>query len=83
VNGSSCSSTILGTFDLGYDLASNVTSRAETVTTETGSNNPDSGTWTYAYDAANRMISSTAPAPSSTVTTYSYDGGGEPDIRAG
>lgn len=76
VNGSSCSSTILGTFDLGYDLASNVISRAETVTTETGGNNPDSGTWTYAYDAANRMISSTAPAPSSTVTTYGYDGAG-------
>ncbi|MGH2649645.1 MAG: RHS repeat-associated core domain-containing protein [Actinomycetota bacterium] len=76
VNGSSCSSTILGTFDLGYDLASNVTSRAETVTTETGANNPDSGTWTYAYDAANRMISSTAPPPSSTVTTYGYDGAG-------
>ncbi len=76
VNGSSCSSTILGTFDLGYDLASNVVSRAETVTTETGGNNADSGTWTYAYDAANRMISSTAPAPASTVTTYGYDGAG-------
>jgi RHS repeat-associated protein len=76
VNGSSCSSMILGTFDLGYDLASNLVSRAETVKTETGGNNPDSGTWTYAYDAANRMISSTAPAPASTVTTYGYDGAG-------
>jgi RHS repeat-associated protein len=76
VNGSSCSSTILGTFDLGYDISSNVTSRAETVTTETGANNADSGTWTYAYDAANRMSSSTTPAPSSTVTTYGYDGAG-------
>jgi RHS repeat-associated protein len=74
VNGSNCNSTILGTFDLGYDLSSNVTSRAETVVTETGANNPDSGTWTYAYDPANRMSSSTAP--SSTVTTYGYDGAG-------
>ncbi|MGH3116169.1 MAG: RHS repeat-associated core domain-containing protein, partial [Gaiellales bacterium] len=74
VNGSSCNSTILGTFDLGYDPASNVTSRAETVKTETGVNNPDSGTWTYAYDGAGRMTSSTAP--STTATTYAYDGAG-------
>jgi RHS repeat-associated protein len=74
VNGSSCNSTVLGTFDLGYDPASNVTSRAETIKTETGANNPDSGTWTYAYDGAGRMTSSTAP--STTVTTYGYDGAG-------
>lgn len=66
--------TTVGSFDLGYDPASNVTSRAETVKTETGSNNADSGTWTYAYDAANRMTSSTAP--SQTATTYGYDGAG-------
>jgi RHS repeat-associated protein len=66
--------TTLGSFDLGYDQASNVTSRLETVKTETGGNNADSGTWTYQYDAANRMISSTAP--STTVTTYGYDGAG-------
>jgi RHS repeat-associated protein len=64
--------TQVGSFDLGYDLASNVTSRIETVKTETGPNNADSGTWTYGYDAANRMTSSTAP--SGTVTTYGYDG---------
>jgi RHS repeat-associated protein len=66
--------TTLGSFNLGYDQASNVTTRAETVKTETGSNNADSGTWTYGYDAANRMTSSTAP--STTVTTYGYDGAG-------
>lgn len=66
----------LGSFNLGYDQASNVTSREETVLTEAGGNNADSGIWTYAYDAANRMTASTAPAPSNTVTTYGYDGAG-------
>jgi len=66
--------TTLGSFDLGYDAASNVTSREERVKTETGADNADSGTWTYQYDAANRMISSTAP--STIETTYGYDGAG-------
>jgi RHS repeat-associated protein len=66
--------TTLGSFNLDYDAASNVTSRAEVVKTETGGNNADSGTWTYGYDAANRMTASTAP--SGTVTTYGYDGAG-------
>jgi len=68
--------TTLGSFNLGYDQASNVTTRLETVKTETGPDNADSGTWTYGYDAANRMTSSTAPAPSNTVTAYAYDGAG-------
>jgi RHS repeat-associated protein len=66
--------TTLGSFNLGYDAASNVTSREERVKTETGPDNADSGIWTYQYDAANRMTSSTAP--STTVTTYGYDGAG-------
>ncbi|MGH3118937.1 MAG: RHS repeat-associated core domain-containing protein, partial [Gaiellales bacterium] len=66
--------TTLGSFNLGYDQASNVTSREERVKSETGPDNADSGIWTYGYDAANRMISSTAP--STIVTTYGYDGAG-------
>ncbi len=60
----------LASFDLGYDQASNVTSRVETVPI-----NPDSGTWGYTYDGANRMATSTAP--SAITTTYLYDGAGD------
>jgi RHS repeat-associated protein len=68
------SGTALASFDLGYDAASNVTSRAETVKTPGGSNLTGSGTWTYTYDGANRMI--TATDPSSVTTTYGYDAAG-------
>ncbi len=47
-----------------------MTTLAETVKTETGPDNADSGTWTYGYDPANRMTT----APSGTITTYGYDG---------
>jgi hypothetical protein len=35
----------------------------------------NSGTWTYLYDAANRMTSATGPGSIGT-TTYGYDGAG-------
>ncbi len=64
----------VASFDLGYDPAGNVTSRQEIVKKPDGTNLPGSGTWTYGYDPANRMISATDP--SSTVTTYGYDRAG-------
>lgn len=64
----------IASFDLGYDAASNVTSRAETVKTPAGSNLAGSGTWNYVYDGVGRMTSATDP--SGTTTTYGYDAAG-------
>lgn len=63
-----CGGTILATFDLGYDAASNVNSRAETIT-----GNTFGGTYTYTYDAANRLSTATGPATFGS-RTYGYDG---------
>lgn len=68
------SGTTLASFDLDYDAAGNVTSRAEIVKTPSGTNLSGSGTWTYGYDAAGRMTSATDP--SSVQTTYGYDRAG-------
>lgn len=64
------SGTVLATFDLGYDAASNVSSRAETIT-----GNSYGGTYTYTYDAANRLATATGPAAFGS-RTYAYDGAG-------
>jgi RHS repeat-associated protein len=64
------SGTVLATFDLGYDAASNVSSRAETIT-----GNSFGGTYTYTYDAANRLLSASGPAAFGS-RTYAYDGAG-------
>jgi RHS repeat-associated protein len=67
------SGATLGSFDLGYDLASNVTSKASTVFS-----NPANGTWGYTYDGASRLIQATGPNATGAATTYdyAYDGGG-------
>jgi YD repeat-containing protein len=64
----SCNGAIHATFDLGYDRASNVTSRTETIT-----GNAYGGTYTYAYDAADRLASVSGPAAFGS-RTYTYDG---------
>jgi RHS repeat-associated protein len=68
--GPTCTGTTHATFDLGYDVASNVTSRAETIT-----GNTYGGTYTYGYDGANRLTNVTGPALFGS-RTYGYDGGG-------
>jgi RHS repeat-associated protein len=67
------SGATLASFDLGYDLAGNVTSKASIVFS-----NPANGTWSYVYDGASRLVQATGPnaAGSSTVYDYAYDGGG-------
>jgi RHS repeat-associated protein len=68
--GTGCNGTILATFDLGYDVASNVNSRAESIT-----GNAFSGTYAYTYDAAGRMLTATGPAAFGS-RTYTFDGAG-------
>jgi RHS repeat-associated protein len=68
--GPSCLGATHATFDLGYDVASNVTSRAETIT-----GNTYGGSYTYGYDGANRLTNVTGPAAFGS-RTYGYDGGG-------
>jgi RHS repeat-associated protein len=68
--GPACTGAIQATFDLGYDEASNVTTRAETI-----SGNSYGGTYTYGYDGANRLTNVTGPALFGS-RTYGYDGGG-------
>jgi len=64
---------VLASFDLGYDLAGNVTSKASSVFS-----NPSNGTFTYDYDGASRLLQATGPnaTGASTVRDYAYDGGG-------
>jgi len=66
-------SAVLASFDLGYDLAGNVSSKASSVFS-----NPSNGTWTYDYDGASRLIQATGPNATgvSTIRDYAYDGGG-------
>jgi len=64
----------LARFALGYDQAANVTSRTEIVAAPQGGSTPGSGTWSYAYDGAGRMI--TATDPDGQTTTYGYDNAG-------
>jgi RHS repeat-associated protein len=64
-------STVLASFDLGYDLNGNVTSKTQTVQ---GYGASDNGGWTYHYDEASRM--DWAKDPANTTTTYGYDGAG-------
>jgi len=63
----------LATFDLGYDPAGNVTSKASSVFS-----NPANGTWSYDYDGASRLVRATGPnaAGASTTYDYAYDGAG-------
>jgi len=68
--GPSCTGATHATFDLGYDVASNVTSRAETIT-----GNTYGGSYTYGFDGANRLTNVTGPAAFGS-RTYGYDGGG-------
>jgi RHS repeat-associated protein len=72
--GTACSGSAIATFDLGYDAASNVTTRIQTVGTGTGAN-PLNGTYAYTYDAAGRLISATGPSSFGS-RTYGYDGAG-------
>ncbi|HEX9899174.1 MAG TPA: RHS repeat-associated core domain-containing protein [Candidatus Methylomirabilis sp.] len=63
--------TTVASSDLGYDEAGNVVTKTQT--TE-GAPASEQGTWTYAYDAADRMTSATDPGV--TTTAYAYDGAG-------
>jgi RHS repeat-associated protein len=67
------SGVTLASFDLGYDLAGDVTSKTSSVFS-----NPANGTWGYTYDGASRLIQATGPNASGAATTYvyAYDGGG-------
>jgi RHS repeat-associated protein len=67
------SGVTLASFDLGYDLAGNVVSKASSVFS-----NPANGTWGYVYDGASRLTQATGPNAAGTSTTYdyAYDGGG-------
>jgi RHS repeat-associated protein len=67
------SGVTLASFDLGYDPAGNVTSKASSVFS-----NPANGTWGYTYDGASRLTQATGPNASGASTTYNYayDGGG-------
>ena len=67
------SGVTLASFDLGYDAADNVISKASSVFS-----NPANGTWGYSYDGASRLIQATGPNAAGTSTTYdyAYDGGG-------
>jgi RHS repeat-associated protein len=66
-------SATLASFDLSYDLAGNVTSKATDVFA-----NPSDGTWSYGYDGASRLVQATGPNATGALTTwhYAYDGGG-------
>jgi RHS repeat-associated protein len=72
-------------FDLDYDVAGNVTARvsklwAAGTTSSPVSTSGDTGTgsWSYGYDGAGRMVSAAGPSVSGTPTTwsYAYDGQG-------
>jgi RHS repeat-associated protein len=65
-----CSGSIHASFNLDYDLASNVTRRVETLT-----GNTFAGTYDYTYDEANRLKTVAGPAAFGS-RTYDYDGGG-------
>jgi RHS repeat-associated protein len=67
------SGATLASFDLGYDAAGNVTSKASSVFS-----NPANGTWSYTYDGASRLAQATGPNATGASTTYdyAYDGGG-------
>jgi RHS repeat-associated protein len=58
---------VLASFDLGYDAASNVTSKASSVFS-----NPSNGTWSYQYDAAGRMTLAVGPNATGAQTTWTY-----------
>jgi YD repeat-containing protein len=73
--GTACSGSAIATFDLSYDKASNVASRVQSVGTGTGAN-PFNGTYTYAYDAADRLTQVTGGPAAFGGRTYAYDGGG-------
>ena len=60
-------SATLAAFDLGYDKASNVTSKDSEVLS-----NPSNGSWTYSYDAAGRMTEADGPDATGTATTWTY-----------
>lgn len=68
--GAACNGTVRASFNLDYDLASNVTRRVETVT-----GNTFGGTYDYTYDGSNRLATVVAPAAFGS-RTYGYDGGG-------
>ena len=68
--GTSCNGAVHATFNLDYDLASNVTRRVETLT-----GNTFGGTYDYTYDGANRLDTVTGPAAFGN-RNYDYDGGG-------
>ncbi len=67
------SNVTLASFDLGYDKASNVTSKASTVFS-----NASNATWGYTYDLAGRLTSASGKnaAGQATTSDYAYDGGG-------
>ena len=67
------SNVTLASFDLGYDKASNVTSKASTVFS-----NASNATWGYVYDPAGRLTSASGKNAAGAATTwdYTYDGGG-------
>src|SRR5207248_3488518 len=64
----------LASFDLGYDPASNITSKVSTVGT-----NLSNASWTYNYDGASRMLQAVGKNAAGAATTwdYSYDGAGD------
>jgi YD repeat-containing protein len=67
------SGVTLASFDLGYDLAGNVTSKASSVFA-----NAANGTWSYTYDGASRLTKATGPSGTGQTSTwdYAYDGAG-------
>lgn len=71
---------LLASFDPTFDKAGNVKTMVESVLKSTGPDmlNSDSGTWTYAYDEANRLTSSVQTGGPGTNRSfaYAYDGGG-------
>jgi RHS repeat-associated protein len=68
--GVACNGVTLASFNLDYDLASNVTRRVEALT-----GNTFGGTYDYTYDDANRLKTVAGPAAFGS-RTYDYDGGG-------
>jgi YD repeat-containing protein len=62
--GTACNGSTHVSLNLDYDLASNVTTRVETVT-----GNTFAGTYNYAYDEANRLKTVAGPATFGSRTT--------------
>jgi RHS repeat protein len=61
-------SATLASFDLGYDVSGNVTSKASSVFA-----NPSNTTWTYTYDGASRLTQAIGENASGAATAWDYN----------